>query len=392
MVVSSIKSLAMAVFALSAISAFPVREKLKREDSSTARSQYWDAVESGPIEPKVMIVSMFGNESGPWEKNLELSQNITVPGLSPLFPHVQCVSNFTICQVTTGEGEINAASTLSALTLSSLFGLGETYFLVAGIAGINPYMGSIGMVTFAKYAVQAGLAYQVDSRQMSGNWSTGYYGFHTDGPGEYPGTIYGTEVFELNGVLRNRALSLAQGIELSNGTEGNIAFRSLYDYEPANQPPAAIGCDTLTSDTYWYGSDLGEAFGNFSSLITNGTAQYCTTQQEDNATLESMLRAAKFGLMDFSRVVILRTAADYERPPPKYESDVVDFFNNVSQGGSYVAVENLFRAGMPFVEDVINNWDLYYKINYFKENEYVGDYFNTLKSASFQNFGSPYTE
>lgn len=304
MLIPSFKSLATIVVGWAAIaSAFPVLEHQKRDDS---------AVISGPIKPKVMIVSMFQRENTPWYENMDFTQNITIPGLSPLFPDIKCVANSSICQVTIGEGEINAAATVSALTLSSKFDLTETYFLIAGIAGINPYMGSIGMVTFAKYAVQVGLAYQVDSRQMYSNWTTGYFGFHTDAPGEYPATIYGSEVFELNDVLRNRALTLAQGVELSNGSDGNIAFRALYDYAPANQPPAAIGCDTLTSDNYWFGSDLAEGFGNFSLLLTNGTAQYCTTQQEDNATLESMLRAAKFGLMDFARIVILRTASDYE--------------------------------------------------------------------------------
>ena len=44
------------------------------------------------------------------------------------------------------------------------------------------------------------------------------------------------------------------------------------------------------------------------------------TAQEDNATFEAMLRAHKAGLMDFSRVILMRTASDFDRPPPTQDA------------------------------------------------------------------------
>ncbi|KAG8989784.1 hypothetical protein FRB94_014016, partial [Tulasnella sp. JGI-2019a] len=44
---------------------------------------------TGPIKPKVLIVDMFVTEAEAWYGIPEfdlLAQNITVPGLSPLFP------------------------------------------------------------------------------------------------------------------------------------------------------------------------------------------------------------------------------------------------------------------------------------------------------------------
>lgn len=41
--------------------------------------------------------------------------------------------------------EINAASTITALTLSSLFDLKRTYFFIAGIAGVSPKVATIGV-------------------------------------------------------------------------------------------------------------------------------------------------------------------------------------------------------------------------------------------------------
>lgn len=69
--------------------------------------------------------------------------------------------------------EINAASSITALTFSSLFDFRLTYFLIAGIAGVNPKLATLGSVTFAKYAVQVALQYEFDAREIPANFTTG---------------------------------------------------------------------------------------------------------------------------------------------------------------------------------------------------------------------------
>jgi len=58
------------------------------------------------IKPKVFIIDMFPPEGAAWynipEFNL-LAKNITVPGLSPLYPDVHCTANEEVCQIVTGE-------------------------------------------------------------------------------------------------------------------------------------------------------------------------------------------------------------------------------------------------------------------------------------------------
>jgi purine nucleoside permease len=71
--------------------------------------------------------------------------------------------------------EINAASTISALVYSSGFDLTKSYFLVAGIAGINPYFGTTGSVTFSAYVVQVDLQYEFSASQIASNDSSGYF-------------------------------------------------------------------------------------------------------------------------------------------------------------------------------------------------------------------------
>ena len=141
------------------------------------------------ISPKVVIVSMFAPEAEVWYGKTEfnlLAQNITVPGLSPLFPQVHCTAKGDVCQVVTGESEINAASTISAFVLSSKFNLTKSYFMIAGIAGVNPKVATLGAVTFAKYAVQVALQYEFDMRDLPGNFTSGYIPFGADSPSDYP--------------------------------------------------------------------------------------------------------------------------------------------------------------------------------------------------------------
>lgn len=110
---------------------------------------------------------------------------------------------------------------------------------------------------------------------------------------------------------------------------------------------------SLSSDVYFLGADLDNAFANITSLWTNGTGQYAMTAQEDNATFEAMIRAHLAGLMDFSRVILLRAASDFDRSPPN-AAEVPAFL--ASHGGYPPSLENLFIAGNPIVQGIISNW------------------------------------
>ncbi|ODN74438.1 hypothetical protein L202_06831 [Cryptococcus amylolentus CBS 6039] len=306
-----------------------------------------------PIAPKVMIISMFTPEDV-WTTSLNLTQNVTLPGLSPLFPNLACNEAGEICHMTTGEAEINAACSVTAMVLASEFDLRQTYFLIAGIGGVNPYMGTTGSVGFARYAVQVALAYEIDSRQIPSNWSTGYFLFGSSEPGEAAGNLYGTEVYELNTNLRDAVRAFTDGVELKDG-ETAAAYRAKYDYAPANAPPAIFYGDVSTSDVYFAGNLLDEAFGNITALWTNGTGQYALTAQEDNATFEAMVRAHMAGKLDFSRVVLMRTASDFDRAPHAEDDAVTAFL--AEQGGFTPATENIYVAGLPIVQGIIAGWE-----------------------------------
>lgn len=379
-------SILTTIVSLALVQCLPIE---KRETTLSNYTAVTESVFGTVYKPQAFIVNMFDYELGPWTSGLDMVYNISIPGLSPEYPEIHCVANYTICQLIAGEGEINAASSLMALLLSPVFDLTETYFLLNGIAGGSPNYVTIGSATFLKYAVQFALEYGADAREVPSDWPTGFVPLGSSRPDEYPSHIYGTEIFELNEVLRNKAMQLLEANGLANGTDANVEYTQLYDY-PANAPPQVVACDTVTADLYWFGTDMALAVENYTDLVSNGTAHYCATQQEDNASLESLLRLAQFNLVDFNRIVVLRTISDLDRPPVNYTTDTVDWFMNVSQGGSYVAVENLVNAGLPFIQDVITHWDDQYGPGVYHPSNFVGDYFGTLGGEP--DFGIPLEE
>jgi purine nucleoside permease len=124
------------------------------------------------------------------------------------------------------------------LAFSPLFDFTTTYFMVAGIAGINPEVATIGSVTFARFAVQVALEYEFDSREKDPSWSTGYVPLGVKSPGIYPKSIYGTEVFEVNTALRSMAVKFAS-TALLNDSATAIAYRAKFSTAPAYAAGAA---------------------------------------------------------------------------------------------------------------------------------------------------------
>lgn len=329
------------------------------------------------------MITQFEPETTVWwgiqEFNI-IARNISLPGLSPLYPDVHCTEDFEICQVTTGESEINAATTITSLALSSFFDLTKTYFMIAGIAGINPEHGTTGSVALARFAVQVALQYEIDMRELPDNYTTGYIPLGATAPDQYPLNIYGTEVFELNQDLRSLAVSFAKTATLNDSTIA-AAYRANYAaaangmYKAATEPPSVIECDVATSDVYYSGVLLGDAFGNFTTLLTNGSGVYCTTAQEDNATLEALLRAAYHKLVDFSRIIAMRTASDFDREFPGESAEFNLFYSN--QDGFPLAIANIYNAGIKIVEGILKEWDSKFEKG-IKPSNYVGDMFGTL--------------
>lgn len=302
---------------------------------------------------KIIVINMFQGEAQPFIDRYGLKETISISGLSPDAPNLRC--NYDgICQVTTGMGYANAAATLSALLYRSKLDLTHTYFVIAGIAGIDPGQGTVGSAAWARYAVDYGISHEIDAREMPSAWPYGYFGIGTKGPGEKPPMDYRTEVFRLNEALLQKAYTLSKAVTLEDSPEA-VAFRQHYAYAPANQPPAVIQCDVASADTWWAGRNLGQRARDWTKTMTDGKGTYCTTAQEDNATLEVLTRGARAGKVDFSRVALLRAGSDFDRPYDG-QSAADGLIHYAQQGGFVPATHNLVNAAKPLLDDIVQRW------------------------------------
>jgi purine nucleoside permease len=310
-----------------------------------------------PLAVKVLIVNMFGFEAAPWLDALRPTREIRVPGLSSDYPLVKCTAE-AVCEMITGMGHANAAASMMAVLYSGAFDLRETYFIVAGIAGIDPRRGTIGSAAWARYAVDSGIAHEIDAREMPRGWPDGFFGVLTDGPDQVPRFDYRTEEFSLNEALLQQALALSKSATLED-SEDLREYRRHYPAAPANQPPAVIQCDTLSADTWWSGNHLGEYARRWTRLLTGGKGVYCTSQQEDNATLNVLTRGMQSRLVDFNRVAVLRSGSDFDRPYP--HQGVLESLKaqRALPGAGRVSAVNLVHAGLPLVEAIVKHWDVW---------------------------------
>ena len=223
---------------------------------------------------------------------------------------------------------------------------------------------------------------------MPANFPTGYFGQGTISPNVYPAFIDGTEVFAVNDALRELAVGFAKTAQLQDDDDAKLA-RANYSTTPSfaagAAPPSVITCDTATSDTFWTGTLLGEAFENTTVLFTNGTGVYCTSQQEDSATLGALLRGSMFQLVDFSRIIVMRTASDFDRPF-EGQSAIDNLFNGLdgASPGFPIALANIAVAGVPVVQGIVNGWEAKFEHG-IQPTSYVGDIFGSLGGQP--NFG-----
>lgn len=317
----------------------------------------WSGAATGPVPVRVLVVTMFedpdspmGGEARRWLEREDLTRSIPVPGLPSRFPDVKCTPR-QLCVVTTGAGEANAAASMAAIVHSGRLDLRDTYFLVAGIAGIDPERGTLGTAAWSNYVVDGSLAHEIDPRETPADWPTGYFALGADRPGLPPTWTTGSELFPLNRKLTAAAYETTRDTALADSAEAQ-AVRDHYPQQQAKRPPGVAVCDTVTANTFWTGSLLSRRTRDWVTLLTHDQGTYCTTQMEDNGTLTALTRGAAEGLLHGDRIAVLRAASDFDQAYPGQPApDVLK-----ETRGFPLAGENAYRVAAAFAHHITDDW------------------------------------
>ena len=268
-----------------------------------------------------------------------------------------------VLAVLTGVGTAKSAAAIMALGMDPRFDLAKAYWLVAGIAGINPARGSLGTAAWAEWVVDGDLAREIDAREIPSNWKTGYLPLRGSLPYEQPRSSTEGEVYHLDPGLVDWAFQLTERVPLAD-SESMQTARNRYDSANAQRPPFVMKGDTLSSGTFWHGKLLNEWATDWVKYHTDGKGDFVTTAMEDTGTLQSLTFLARAGRADLNRVLVLRTASNFDLPPARVTA--AENLARMKLGQGYVAylpaLEAAWRVGNAVVENLLRNWQKYREI------------------------------
>jgi purine nucleoside permease len=89
--------------------------------------------------------------------------------------------------------------------------------------------------------------------------------------------------------------------------------------------------------------------------MTHGAGTFCTSAQEDNATLEVLTRGAAAGVVDMHRVAVLRSASDFAAPYPG-QTDSACLLGSLTSGALTISSNNLAHAAQPVIQAIVSGW------------------------------------
>jgi purine nucleoside permease len=322
-----------------------------------------------PIPIRVVVVTTFevGQDTGDapgefqnWVERYPLTATLPFPeGRALRYNHEEQVLGI-VC----GVGKSHAAASIMALGLDPRFDLTRAYWILAGIAGIDPGKGSVGSAAWASYAVDGDLAYEIDSREIPPDWQTGIVPndratpYQQPVPAKQPGGP--DQLFHLNEGLTSWAYSLTADIHLPD--DANLkAVRAGYSaYPNAQKPPFVLKGDTITADRFWLGAGMAAWSEKWVAYWTEGKGIAVTSAEEDTGYLQALTLLAHAKRVDFDRVMDLRTASDYELPPQG--KDAVQLLASETHGGLSgfkESLESAYLVGSRVVKELAQHWDRY---------------------------------
>ncbi len=325
--------------------------------------------DQGPLKVKVVVVTTFevGKDQG--DTPGEFQHWVEREGLDKAYPlpagyHDVLANEQTgVIGIVTGEGTAHSATSIMALGLDPRFDLTHAYWLMAGIAGIDPADASLGSAAWAEWVVDGDLAHLIDPREMPKDWTTGYFPLFNDTP--YPPKRKidpggPTEVYHLNGALTEWAYQLTRDVALPEN-EHMKASRARYEDSPnAQKPPFVLKGDNIAGGTFWHGKLLDQRANDWVKYWTEGKGNYVTTAMEDSGLCQALTSLAKAGKTDFSRVMILRTASNYDGPPPgRTAAENLAEENSGVYSAFLPSLESAYLVGSKVVHEITGHWDKY---------------------------------
>lgn len=327
------------------------------------------AARADVLKPRVVVVTMFepgadtGDQPGEFQFWVEREKLDRIIPLPAAFHDARSNADGSVVGIVTGGGNTNAAASIMALGLDPRFDLRQSYWLVAGIAGVDPDDASIGSAVWADYVVDGDLAHEIDAREIPAHWPTGYVPLGKKAPYEQPPLekeYAAGQVFALDPGLVRWAFELTRDTPLIDNPQMQQRRATYTDAPRAMRPPAVLIGSNLASSTYWHGRLLNRWANDWVRYHTAGRGNYVTTAMEDSGTLRALSGLGRAGKADPRRVLVLRTASNFDRQWPGGSAS--DSMSGESLGiysAFLPSLEAAYRVGSRVVHALVAGWPRY---------------------------------
>jgi purine nucleoside permease len=321
--------------------------------------------QSPPIPVKVVVVTMFergadiGDQPGEFQFWAEREKLDRVFEMPQAYRAVR-LNRDGVLGVVTGMGTAKAAASIMALGMDSRFDLRKAYWLIAGIAGIDPADGPPGSAAWAEWVVDGDLGHEIDAREIPPGWKTGHVPWRKISPYEQPRQDLSDigQTYHLDSGLVEWAYQLTRHIALPDSAAMQKE-REQYASTNARKRPFVLKGDTLSSSTFWHGKLLNQWANEWVRYHTGGKGNYVTTAMEDTGTLQSLTWLARAGRVDAKRILVLRTASDFDEPPPGHPAAESLLPDGTQWPGFLPALEAAWQVGHVVVDELVQHWSRY---------------------------------
>jgi purine nucleoside permease len=311
------------------------------------------------IPVKVVVVATFDNELQQWITKLPLPQTLPFPqGYRPLHynPKLQVLG------IITGQGKSHAAASIMGLGFDPRFDLSRAYWLVAGIAGVNPNKASVASIAWANFIVDGDLSSEIDAREIPPGWSTGYVPLGRSSPYQgppQPFTANGVQqVYRLNARLVDFAFGLTAHVVLPDDANLQHVRAGYPTYPNALRPPFVLKGDSLAADTFWIGDLLNSWAENWVGYWTVGQGSFAMAAFEDAGIGQALQFLSQVKRADHNRLLVLRGGSDYT-VQPQGETPAQFLATQQSNGlsGFQEALNSLYQIGSIVVRELSTKWE-----------------------------------
>jgi purine nucleoside permease len=317
-----------------------------------------------PIQAVIVTTFEVGNDTGDvpgefqfWVEREHLRETLDFPGGTH---PIRTNADHTVLGIVSGTTLVNATASMMALGLDPQFDLTHAYFLINGIAGVDPHVASMGSAAWASYVVNDVSRY-IDPKDAPASWPYGFFpnGAHAPNPASVPEASWmRSNLYVLNPKLVAWAFAQTKGLNL--GDDPKVAeFRAGFTGFPAAQrPPFVLMGDTFASDYYWHGTTMTQFAEDWVKLYTHGKGRFAMTEMEDAGFMNALERLNSMHLVDSNRVMVLRTGSNYSMQRPGHtavESVTAPYI------GSRLALESAWLCGSTVLHKILGNWPKYYE-------------------------------